>query len=180
MGVIAGLESDKVPFVTDIRPAPTITQFYLVMVLTGLVVGTLSVLRRVRVALALASIALPTFLAFGTGDLWQLDEGVSARPVALTVRSEFPEELFQKAATYKLQRGLIFTLDFYFQRELPVWLPQGGRRAIIFTSHNGSEELKKSGVACWQYKVAPAVELCAEGVRGTSLPGGRPSSGQPQ
>jgi len=180
MGVVAGLESDKTPFITDIRPAPTVTQFYSAMVVAGLLVGTLTVLRRVRAALALASIALPIFLVLGTGDLWQLDEGVSARAMAITAMSEFPEELLQKATTYKLRRGLNFALDFYLQRELPEWQPPGGQRAIIFTSPNGSEELTKRGIACRQYIVAPAVELCADGIRETSLPGGRPSSGQPQ
>jgi len=181
MGVLAGVESEKIPFVTDMRPAPTVTQFYLVVVLAGIVVGILAVLKRLRVALMLASIVLPAFLAFGTKDLWQLDEGVSARPVTLISKAEFhfPEDLLRNAATYKLKRGLVFGLNFYFERELPEWVPPGGQRSIIFASPKGSEELRKR-LACWQYLVSPAVEICADGVRATSLAGGRPSSGQPK
>ena len=139
MGTLAGVESEKIPFVTDMRPPPTVTQCYLVAVLAGIVVGILAVLKRLRVALMLASIVLPAFLAFGTKDLWQLDEGVSARPVAVISKAEFsfPEDLLQNAATYKLRRGLVFGLNFYFKRELPEWVPPGGQRAIIFASPRG-------------------------------------------
>jgi len=181
MGALAGVESEKIPFVTDMRPAPTVTQFYLVVVLAGIVVGILTVLKRLRVALMLASIVLPAFLAFGTKDLWQLDEGVSARPVALISKAEFrfPEDLLRNAATYKLKRGLVFGLNFYFERELPEWVPPGGQRSIIFASPEGAEELRKR-LACWHYLAAPAVEICADGVRATSLARGSPSSGQPK
>jgi 4-amino-4-deoxy-L-arabinose transferase-like glycosyltransferase len=181
MGALAGVESEKIPFVTDIRPAPAVTQFYLAMVLAGIIVGILAVLKRPRVALVLASIVLPVFLAFGTKDLSQLDEGVSARPVAGMSKAEFsfPEDLLQNAATYKLRRGLVFGLNFYFKRELPEWVPPGGRRSIIFASPEGAEELTKR-LACWRYLVSPAVEICADGVRSSSLAAGSPSSGQPK
>ena len=175
MGALAGIESEKIPFVTDMRPAPTVTGFYLTMVAAGIVVGTLAALRRLRLALMLACIVLPAFLTFGTPGLWQLDEGVSARSVALISKAEFrfPEDLLQNAATYKLKRGLVFGLNFYFKRELPEWAPPGGRRSIIFASPKGAEELRKR-LACWQYLVSPAIEICADGVRETSLkPTGR-------
>src|SRR4029077_373662 len=135
MGVVAGLESGKIPFVTHIRPAPAIIQFYVVMVLAGIVVGTLTVLRRMRVAQLLAAIVLPAFLIFGTADLWKLDEGVSARHAAVRANRCFPQDQIESAATYKLPRSAKFALSFYFQRELTEWSPPGGRRTIIFTPH---------------------------------------------
>ena len=178
LGVVAGLEGEKIPFDTDIRPASAVLQFYALMVLAGIAVGILAVLRRVRVAIVLGAIALPAFLTSGTTNWGELDEGVSARPVALEAKRSFPGDLLEGASTYKLQRGLKFALNFYFRRELPEWSPPGGRRGIIFTSHRGSQELQHKEVACLTYIAYPAVEICADAIRPTSLMHSRSRSGE--
>jgi 4-amino-4-deoxy-L-arabinose transferase-like glycosyltransferase len=169
LGVAVALLGEKILFVTDIHPAPTVIKFCALMVLAGIALGILAVLRRSRLALVLGAIVLPVFMTLGTADLWDLDAGVSARPTAVEATRYLPAPLLQGATTYKLQRGLKFALNFYFRRELAEWSPPPGQRSIIFTSSSGSQELKQMGIECLPYLARPAVEICADSVRLTGL-----------
>jgi 4-amino-4-deoxy-L-arabinose transferase-like glycosyltransferase len=169
LGVAVGRLGEKIPFVTDIGPAATVTTFYASMVLAGVALGILAVLRRVRIALVLGAIVVPVFMTLGTAELWELDAGVSARPTAVEATRYLPAQLLKGATTYKLQRGLKFALNFYFRRELSEWSPPGGQRSIIFTSPGGSQELKQMGIECLPYLAHPAVEICAHSIRLTGL-----------
>jgi 4-amino-4-deoxy-L-arabinose transferase-like glycosyltransferase len=180
LGVLATHLNDRIPFVTDIRPAPTVTLFTALLVFAGVVVGTLGLARPGRVAVALAAIVLPLFMICGTRDLWQLDAGVSARPAAQGARDHLPSPELDTATTYKLQRGAKFALNFYLHRELGEWAPPVGHSSIIFTTHKGSKELEQMGIRCFSYVVHPAVEICVDSSAVASLPSSPPGGGKPQ
>jgi 4-amino-4-deoxy-L-arabinose transferase-like glycosyltransferase len=178
LGVLIRLESARIPFVTDISPAPAVVRLYLVVILAGIVVGTLAILRRIHAALLLAAIALPAFLMFGSQDLWQLDEGVSARPAALHALNYFTKADLDKAADYKLKRGLAFGLAFYFRRQLQEWVPDNTRHSIIFTSSAYSRELEPLGAECQSYISYRAVTICEAPNGEPRLMRGSPGSGK--
>src|SRR5216683_3883386 len=169
LGVVAERLNSGIPLVTDIRPAPTVMQFAALMVFVGIAVGVLGLLRRGAASVGLAAIALPVFLIVGTGDLWELDEGVSARPAAIGAIEHLPPSELGTAATYKLRRGLKYGLDFYFHRELKEWSPPPGRSSIILTTHKGAQELEHIGIRCFYYIAYPAVETCVDSSKIASL-----------
>jgi 4-amino-4-deoxy-L-arabinose transferase-like glycosyltransferase len=179
LGAAAHRFGAKILFVTDIRPAPTITAFVFLMLLAGLAIGLLGILRRERPALLLGAIALPVFMTIGTGNLWELDEGVSSRLAAEGAINHLPQSEIDTATTYKLQRGLKFGLSFYLHREIAEWSPPAGRSSIVFTSHKGSRELEELGINCFHYIAYPAVEICIDSSRVAPLPSSLPRREQP-
>jgi 4-amino-4-deoxy-L-arabinose transferase-like glycosyltransferase len=181
LGFVADLLSEKVPFVTDVRPPRSIIAFADLMFLGATVVVILSLLRRNRTALAMAATALlfPIFLTFGPDDLWQLDAGVSARPTAQGAIDHLPPAQLGTATTYKLQRGFKFALNFYLRREISEWVPPVGHSSVIFTTHKNSAELQKMGIRCLNYVVYPAVGICVDSSTVASLPGMLSNSRQP-
>jgi 4-amino-4-deoxy-L-arabinose transferase-like glycosyltransferase len=180
MGVAAELEGGKIPFATDIYPAPTVSQFYVLMFLAGIAIGALAVLRRAQIALVIAAFALPIFLIFGTGNSWTLDEGVSARPAALDALHHLTNADLDKATVYKLKRGLAFGLNFYLGRELQEWIPDNPQHSIIFTSFASAQELEKLGVQCGAYIAYPAVMICEASKGEPSLMRGSAGGGKSQ
>ena len=179
LGVAAYQLNNRIPFVTAIRPAPTVRLFALFMVSGGIVVGTLGLLRSGRKALALAAIVLPVFMTFGTEDLRQLDDGVSARLVAQRAKDHLPSAELDIATTYKLQRGLKFGLNFYLHRELAEWSPPSGHGSIVFTTHGHAKELEQMGVHCHRDGPYPAIEICIDSSTVANLTDSLPRSGQP-
>ena len=178
MAAVVARLGDRLSFITHDRPAPPVLRFYALMALFALVVGLLSALRRVLLALTLAAIAIPAFLLFGLQNLAGLDEGLTARPAAFRVKGCFPAEQFDRSVTYKLRRSPKFALNFYFRRELAEWSPPGGRRTIIFTSPDGSRELDKLGIQCFLYAGDPAVQICVDKINPISLMKSCPDGGQ--
>jgi hypothetical protein len=178
--VTAHYLSDRIPFVTDIRPAPTLSLFADFLVLSGAVLGIRVLLRPGRMPLMLAAIVLPVFMLFGTENLWELDAGVSARPAAQSAIDHLPPAELATATTYKLQRGLKFTLSFYLHRELAEWSPPAGRSSIVFTSQAHTNELQQLGVHCFHYIAFPAVEICVDSSTIASSADNPANSRQPQ
>jgi 4-amino-4-deoxy-L-arabinose transferase-like glycosyltransferase len=71
-----------------------------------------------------------------------LDYAVSARPHAEFMRNDqHPDRIF----TYELRRGWAYGLTFYFRRELPEWSPSDPVPALVLTTPDGLEEIKKLG-----------------------------------
>jgi hypothetical protein len=124
--------------------------------------------------------AMPVFMVLGTGELWQLDAGVSARPIAVGAVNHLTEANLNKATTYKLNRGLAFGLNFYLHRELKEWAPADPQHSIIFTSFANSKELEKLGAQCVLYTAYPAVTICEASRGEPSLMRGPTGSGQSQ
>jgi 4-amino-4-deoxy-L-arabinose transferase-like glycosyltransferase len=180
LGAVARLNSEKIPFVTDIHPAPGVMQFYLWMISAGIAVGILAGLRHVRVAMVIAAITFPLFMVLGAANLWELDEAVSARSAVASAESHLPSTELETASSYKLPRGLKFGLNFYLHREIAEWAPPVGRSSIIFTTHASSKELEQMGIRCFSYTVYPAVGICVDSSTVAGLPDGPTRSGKPQ
>jgi 4-amino-4-deoxy-L-arabinose transferase-like glycosyltransferase len=162
IGLVAYKLGDKIPFVTDIRPAPTVMSFATWTILAGVVVGLLGTVRPRRIVLVLGAMVLPIFMAWGTGSLWLLDDGVSARPAAVGAINHLTQARLDSATTYKLQRGLKFSLNFYLHREIKEWSPTPGGNPIVFTTFKNISELEQMGIPCFKYVVYPAVVICGE------------------
>ena len=180
VGPIALKLSDRIPLVTDIRPAPIVIFFAMMSVLGGIVVGLFGFLKQGRVGLLLGAMVLPIFMTCGTEDLRELDAGVSSRPAAEGAIEHLPPAELDTATTYKMQRGLKFGLNFYLHRELAEWPPPVGRSSIIFTMHKNTKELEQMGIRCFPYVAYPAVETCVDSSRVAPLPNSPPRRGQPQ
>jgi 4-amino-4-deoxy-L-arabinose transferase-like glycosyltransferase len=179
LGVTAHYLGDRIPFVTDIRPAPTVSLFVAFLVLSGLLIGIGGSLRPGRVPLVLAAIVFPIFMTFGAENLWELDAGLSARPAAQSAIDHLPTSELGTATTYKLRRSSKFALDFYLHRELAEWAPPVGHSSIIFTTYKNSAELEQMGIHCFHYEAYPAVGICVDSSRIASLSSSPRSSGQP-
>jgi 4-amino-4-deoxy-L-arabinose transferase-like glycosyltransferase len=180
LGVVADRLHDRIPFVTDIRPAPTVGLLAVFVVFCGIAAGILGLRRRGVAALALTAITLPVFMVVGSADLWELDEGVSARPAIRHMQERWPSTDLSTATSYKLSRSLKFGLDFYLHREVAEWSPPLDDSSIIFTTHKGSAELEKLGIRCFYHIAFPAVETCVDLNKVSSLADGVPGSGQAQ
>ena len=181
LGFVVYLLSEKIPFVTDLRPPGSIRAFTDLMFLGAAVVAILSLLRRNRTVAAMAATALllPIFLTFGPDDLGQLDAGVSARRASQEAMALLLAPAVQHATSYKLSRGLKYGLEFYLRREVNEWNPSASHGTVIFTTRRGSAELQKLGISCSHYVAYQAVESCGITDAVRKLPNGSPDSGQP-
>jgi hypothetical protein len=76
------------------------------------------------------------------GELPALDAFYSARSHAEFMHNDqHPDRIF----TYQLRRSWIYGLNFYFRRELPEWSPSDPSPALVLTTPNGLDEIRKLG-----------------------------------
>jgi 4-amino-4-deoxy-L-arabinose transferase-like glycosyltransferase len=76
------------------------------------------------------------------GELPALDPFYSARPHAEFMRDDQrPDRIF----TYRLSRSWLFGLAFYFRRQLPEWSPGDAMPALVLTTSDGLERIRKLG-----------------------------------
>ena len=130
-----------------------------------LVVGVLAVValgflgRPAAAALAgQLTLVVSLFVSLAGGGGRMMDELLSSRPAARSyTRSPAPETSGQDGPfTYELRRAYQYSLNFYFERELPVWNGDKSRAAVIFLSPRGSH----LEAHCLEKPVLPAVSLC--------------------
>jgi 4-amino-4-deoxy-L-arabinose transferase-like glycosyltransferase len=76
------------------------------------------------------------------GELPALDPFYSARPHAEFMRNDQRPD---RIVTYRLSRGWMFGLDFYFRRELPEWSADDPIPALVLTTPDGLERIRKLG-----------------------------------
>src|SRR5262249_21391213 len=120
----------------------TITGAVFVGFVGGVAIAVLG-LRRKSSALLL-SLFLLAFLVelAGVAVLPNLDPFFSARVHGnFLSHSRYPDRLF----TYHLTRSWQYGLSFYLQREVPEWLPSDARAALVLTTPQGLEEIRKLG-----------------------------------
>ncbi len=76
------------------------------------------------------------------GELPALDPFYSARPHAAFMRNDQrPDRIF----SYRLSRSWGWGLAFYFRRELPEWSPNDAMPALVLTTSDGLERIRKLG-----------------------------------
>ncbi|MGC0771465.1 MAG: glycosyltransferase family 39 protein [Candidatus Acidiferrum sp.] len=168
LGVLASRFSDSIPFVTDLRPAPAVTLLTAVAIVGGVLTTAFALFRRFDAAFLAAVISILGLMTVDTSYLWQLDDGISARPVVQTALEHSTEGQITTATTYKLPRALKFQVDFYLHRETEEWTPSNPEHSVILTNRRNTQELTNLGARCLHYVVYPAVALC-EGGSGESL-----------
>jgi 4-amino-4-deoxy-L-arabinose transferase-like glycosyltransferase len=158
-----------------------LTPVALALVGGGLVSAVLGSLQRFAPCLifSLLTILLSINLVMSGTSRQAIDSSASARPAAQGAIDHLPSQELEAVATYKLQRGLPFGLNFYFHRELNEWSAPVGRSSVIFTSQKGSRELEQMGIRCFRYSAYPAVGICVDSSKAASLPDSLPRSGQP-
>ena len=121
-----------------------------------------------------ATVSATVLLTLAAPTRRSLDQRLSVRPsieAAAIVWKDFSPE---RSSTYKLQRSFQFSLNFYFHRELPGWLPDS-RRGWVFASRSEISDLRNRGLDC------PVVFWCAVIVcEDPGSPAPAPSSGKPQ
>ena len=61
------------------------------------------------------------FLTLDTGDLWELDDDVSARPMIVVALEHITAKESAAATVFKLHRAYKYQVDFYLHRETPDW-----------------------------------------------------------
>ena len=180
LGVVASRFSDSIPFVTDIRPAPAVTLLTVIAIAGGVLATGLALSRRLRASFLAATISILCLMTADTSYLWQLDDGISARPVVRTALEHLTNSQIAAATTYELPRALKFQVDFYLHRETAEWTPNNVEHSVIFTNRKQLQELTKLGAKCVPYVVYPAVALCEAGNGESLLMRGATSSGKLQ
>ena len=184
LGVLTARFSDYIPYVTDVRPAPGIAQFAFLAVLGGVLAIALAFFRRSTASGMVTAMTVLVFMTLDTGDLWELDEGVSARPPVRFTLQRLTAEQAAAATTFKLRRAYKYQVDFYLHRETQEWSPNHRPPSVIFTSYDNKNyenrrELEALGVRCAHYIAVPAVTLCEDSKGAPVLVrGGRDTSGQ--
>jgi len=132
------------------------------MIYVGLGIALSDIFNRSKVPAAPTVFLIATLYIFGTAELRELDEGVSARPVVQTAADHLSPEQIASATTYKLRRSFKYQVDFYLHREAEEWTPTYARHSIIFTDYKSSPELEQQGASCVAYKTMPAVTICED------------------
>jgi 4-amino-4-deoxy-L-arabinose transferase-like glycosyltransferase len=161
MGGLVFFSARYVPFATDYTPQP-LRWLFLVITFLGLLAIVMGLRRMPKLGLTLCVLAvLLSFESIGYGDAkWALDQGLSAGLTGAQsqeIDSRFPAS---DVYVYKLRRSLRYSLNFYFHRELPDWAPESRRHGLVFTSAQGSDELRKVEWNCPFYIARPAVVAC--------------------
>jgi 4-amino-4-deoxy-L-arabinose transferase-like glycosyltransferase len=159
-GYLAGAFADSAPYVTDLRPPDGPGQFGMIAILGGIAAAALALFRWPRASVSAATLTVLALLTLPTEDLWQLDEGISARPAVQKALERMTPEQVTTATVFKLRRAYKFQVDFYLGRETNEWSPQTDRRSIVFTDYQHSEELAQLGGWCAGYSAFPAVWVC--------------------
>jgi 4-amino-4-deoxy-L-arabinose transferase-like glycosyltransferase len=148
----------------------------------GVVVATggfaILVLRNLRFGLALGVAALIIAIASSlTGNTRAvLDQRYSARSAPEAARIVWNDYSPDRSSTYKLTRSFQYTLNFYFHREVPGWLPDRTAPGWVFALAKDESELRNRGLSCPFNALRHAVIVCED----AGLPAGTPGSGKLQ
>jgi 4-amino-4-deoxy-L-arabinose transferase-like glycosyltransferase len=133
---------NRLPAAARNIPGKTIWHIALISIAGGIVMAALGVLRN-RGALLL-SFFLTAFCVeiAGARILPALDPFLSARFHGELLRSHrYPNRVF----TFHLTRSWQYGLDFYLEREVAEWSPADADAALVLTTPQGLEEIRKSG-----------------------------------
>jgi 4-amino-4-deoxy-L-arabinose transferase-like glycosyltransferase len=180
LGLTVYRVNQSIPFVTDIRPSPAVTQFATLAIFGGVLAAALAFLRRTRASTLVVVGTMLCFLTLDTGDLWELDEGVSARPMVTVALQHITSNEAAEATVFKLRRAYKYQVDFYLHRETQEWSPGLENHSLIFTDYKNSQELVRLGAWCPQYIAFPGVWVCESSKGDPTLMRGPARSGQPQ
>jgi hypothetical protein len=120
----------------------TITHAAIAGIVAGIAIATLGLLRnRGAILCSFLTVMLLVEIA-GARILPALDPYLSARFHGNLLRNDrFPARVF----TFNLTRSWEYGLDFYLEREVPKWSPDDPNAALVLTTPQGLEEIRKLG-----------------------------------
>jgi 4-amino-4-deoxy-L-arabinose transferase-like glycosyltransferase len=159
-GILFRYFGSHIHVATDVRPAQIVSYVSFLAVFGGMISLLATRSKHGHAAFMAMSVTMLAMMAVASGDLWQLDAGISARPAVSLARKDWPIEKLNTARVFGLRRDYVYSLQFYLHQEIPEWTPSDGNQEIIFTNFRGSEDLQKRGVLCPRYVVFPAVMIC--------------------
>ena len=113
------------------------------LALAALVMVAVVLYRRPAIAVPVLAWCLAANVEIANlGVLPVIDPFYSARPHAEFMgNDQRPDRIF----TYRLNRSWVFGLAFYFRRELPEWSPDDPTPALVLTTADGLDEIRKLG-----------------------------------
>ena len=174
-----------IPVMTDISPPPLISQLAFFAFLGGLATLVLALKKHPVFAMSACSLTILVLLTSGSSQLWELDEGISARHAFKEINELGMNDRYLNAVTFNLRRDYIYSLQFYLRKELPQWTPEDANTKVVFTNYKGAQELRQTGVQCPDYIVFPPVMVCGAPImnkirerRERDSPGGSAGRGQ--
>ena len=147
--------------------------FVLVGALGGLVVISLTLIRKATAGLICAAVIMLLLVTLGYVGIEKLDPAISARASAAQIGASRAG----RAYSLKLQRGWEYQLDFYLHRELTEWNASVSGEAVVVTTRQNLGELKKTVEII---AVISELSTQAEIVEVRPLAGNIAGSGKPQ
>jgi 4-amino-4-deoxy-L-arabinose transferase-like glycosyltransferase len=113
------------------------------LALVALVMIAVVLWRRLAIAVPVLAWCIAANVEIASlGVLPVMDPFYSARPHAEFMRNDQrPDRIF----TYRLNRSWVFGLTFYFRRELPQWSADDPTPALVLTTPDGLDEIRKLG-----------------------------------
>ncbi len=165
LGLFAALQMERTPL---FWPA-------LVLAVGGFAALVLGNLRSALVINVIALIiAIASTLTGATSEV--LDQRLSARAAPEAAKIVWNNYSPGHSSIYKLPRSFQYSLNFYFHRELPEWLPDRRNPGWVFSSAKEEFELRARGLNCPFNALRHAVIACED----PGLPSRLPRSGQLQ
>jgi 4-amino-4-deoxy-L-arabinose transferase-like glycosyltransferase len=116
----------------------------------------------ISVVFGVLAVILAINLGLGATSGQAIDSSVSARPAFQRAQAISPSYSPNLASTYKLQRSFLYSLNFYFHRELPEWSPGSVQPVWVFTPREERNELQSLGLKCPSYGFNSRVVICED------------------
>jgi 4-amino-4-deoxy-L-arabinose transferase-like glycosyltransferase len=160
LGAFVMLYGKSIPFVTDAWPPNGVSTFCMIAVLSGSLAIGLAVRGRPTFAAVMIVLSMLAFMTLDTGELGELDDGVSARPMVTAALEHITPDEAAAARVFKLRRAYKYQVDFYLHRETQEWSPSASGHSLVFTDYKHSAELIRLGGWCPPYIAFPAVWVC--------------------
>jgi 4-amino-4-deoxy-L-arabinose transferase-like glycosyltransferase len=160
VGLIMLHESGKISALLCVSPTCGVMRIWAFAIGGGAVIGLLAAVRRGRLSLlALVLTALLLVLEINRF-LPNIDPGISARDSVRVATAVWPDFSPQQAATWQLNRGFAYQLDFYLRSDLPEWKPGDSQSLWIFAAKDRVPSLVENGIGCVKFTLYPAVVPC--------------------
>ena len=142
LGISAAVWAHRLPEAAREAPGMTITHAAIAGIVAGIAIATLGLLRNRGAILCSLLMVMLLVEISGARIVPALDPYLSARFHGNLLRNDrFPARVF----TFNLTRSWEYGLDFYLEREVPKWSPDDPNAALVLTTPQGLEEIRKLG-----------------------------------
>jgi 4-amino-4-deoxy-L-arabinose transferase-like glycosyltransferase len=99
-----------------------------------------------------------------------LDQRLSARAAPVAAAIIWKDYSPERSSTYKLQRSFQYGLNFYFHREVPVWLPAQAEPGWVYAPSSEISKMQDLGMYCPFNVFRHAVIVCKDPGSAARLP----------